>query len=73
MPTKEMLIEKFASGRFLFTITAALVFAWKAIDKTLPIDKISEVILLVIYAYFTRSDRKPENGGNGNAKPPENS
>lgn len=70
MPTKEMLIEKISSGRFLFTVTAAVVFAVKAIDKTLPLDKISEVILLVIYAYFTRSDRKPENGGINGPKPP---
>ena len=68
MTSKELLIEKFTSGRFLFTLTTALVFAAKAIDKSLPIDKVSEVILLVIYAYFTRPDRKPENGGNRNEK-----
>lgn len=57
----EKIIDKCLSGRFIFTIITALVFAYLAITKTLGIDKVTEIILLVVYAYFTRQDRT--NGG----------
>jgi len=49
---------KFLSGRFLFTIVAALVFAWLSITKVMPVDKVYEIILIVVYAYFSRTDRQ---------------
>lgn len=50
--------SKLLSGKFLFTVIAALVFAYCSVAKILPVDKISEVLLLVVYAYFS----KPSNG-----------
>ena len=55
--------EKLLSGRFIFTIVCALVFAVLSINKTLPVDKVMEVILVVVMAYFSRGDRAPTNGG----------
>ena len=52
------MIAKLTSGRFLFTVIAAIVFAWLSIEKTMPVDKVYEIILIVVYAYFSRSDRK---------------
>lgn len=54
------IISKLLSGRFIFTIITALVFAYCSITKILPIDKIHEIILVVVYAYFSRQDRKNE-------------
>ena len=59
----DKLIAKLLSGRFIFTIIAAFVFAILSINKTLPVDKVYEVVLIVIYAYFSRGDR-----ANGNPK-----
>lgn len=53
-------LSKLLSGKFLFTIIAAFVFAYCAITKILPVDKISEVILLVVYAYFSKPPDKPK-------------
>jgi len=55
------ILNKILSGRFIFTIISALVFAYLAITKILPQDKVMEVILVVVYAYFNRPDR--QNGG----------
>lgn len=57
------LLSKLSSGRFLLTVIAGLVFAYCSVTKIMPIDKTTEIILIVIYGYFTR-DRSKENGGN---------
>lgn len=49
---------KLLSGRFIFTIVVALVFAWLSITNIMPVDKIYEIILIVVYAYFSRNDRQ---------------
>ena len=54
------MLNKLLSGRFLFTIIAAIVFAVLAITGKLPTDKVQEVILIVVYAYFSRNDRGKE-------------
>ena len=54
--------EKLLSGRFIFTLVCAFVFAVLSVNKTLPVDKVMEVILVVVMAYFSRGDR-PQNGG----------
>jgi len=56
-------MNKLLSGRFIFTIVAAFVFAVLAIGKIMPVDKVYEVILIVVYAYFSRQDRNQQNGG----------
>ncbi len=57
------MIPKLLSGRFIFTVVCAGVFAVLSINKTLPVDKVMEVILVVVMAYFSRNDRTPTNGG----------
>lgn len=58
------LLEKILSGRFILTVVSAGVFAYLSITKVLPVDKVTEILLIVIYAYFNRQDRKqdPEGG-----------
>jgi hypothetical protein len=58
---KEVL-EKLTSGKFIFTMVAALIFAYCAIKGILPQDKIMEVILVVVYAYFTKSAAETKSG-----------
>lgn len=58
----EKLISKLLSGRFIFTVVAASVFAILSVNKTLPVDKVYELILIVIYAYFSRQDRSNKDG-----------
>jgi len=48
---------KITSGRFIFTIVVAYVFCYMSITGALPTDKITEIMMIVLYAYFTRSDR----------------
>lgn len=53
-------LSKLTSGKFLFTLITGFVFAYCAVTKILPVDKISEIILLVVYAYFSKA--KDTNG-----------
>ncbi|MFA6357350.1 MAG: hypothetical protein WCY09_01590 [Candidatus Omnitrophota bacterium] len=48
------MLSKVLSGRFLFTIIAGIVFAVLAISGKLPVDKVQEIILIVVYAYFSK-------------------
>ena len=57
------MIMKLLSGRFIFTIVAALVFAILSVRGIMPVDKVYEIILIVVYAYFSRQDRTQPNGG----------
>jgi hypothetical protein len=43
-------------------MVAALIFAYCAIRGILPQDKIMEVILVVVYAYFTKSAAETKSG-----------
>ena len=52
--------DKLLSGRFIFTVVSAFVFAYLSVTRVLPVDKITEILLIVIYAYFNRIDRKQE-------------
>lgn len=54
------IIEKLSSGKFIFTMVAAAVFAVLSLQGKLPVDKIHDIILIVLYAYFTK---QKENGG----------
>ena len=51
----EKILSKVLSGKFLFTIISALVFAVMSLKGLLPQDKVMEVVLIVIYAYFTKA------------------
>lgn len=49
--------DKLLSGRFIFTVVGACVFGYLSISGKLGADKVSEILLIIIYAYFSRSDR----------------
>ena len=49
------ILNKCLSGRFILTLIAGLVFAILSVKGTLPVDKVHEVIIIVIYAYFSRN------------------
>jgi hypothetical protein len=51
------IIDKILSGRFIFTVVSAFVFAVLSLRGVLTVDKVMEIILIVIYAYFNRPDR----------------
>ena len=56
-------VDKILSGRFIFTIICAGVFAILSITGKIPADKAVEVIMLVLVFYFTRNDRQKEDNG----------
>jgi hypothetical protein len=56
------MLNKLLSGRWLFTVAAALVFLILSVNKVLPVDKVTEIVLVVVMAYFGRPDRT-QNGG----------
>ena len=45
---------KMLSGRWLLTVLVGLTYAFLACQQFIPIDKVSEITLLVFYAYFTK-------------------
>ena len=55
----ERVVMKLSSGKFLFTMVAAVVFLYCAVTGKLPPDKIYDVISIVLIAYFV----KGQNGG----------
>ena len=50
----ERIIFKITSGRFIFTIVVAGVYAFLACTGKLSDDRINEITLIVLYAYFNR-------------------
>ena len=50
----ERLIWKITSGRFIFTVVVALVYAYLACNQMIGEDRINEITLIVLYAYFNR-------------------
>ena len=53
-------MNKLISGRFIFTIITALVFAWSSYTGKLTQDQIASIILIVVAFYFNRNDRGKE-------------
>ena len=58
VPQKEGIIErlifKLTSGRFIFTVVVAGVYAYLACSQILPENRVTEITLIVLYAYFNR-------------------
>ena len=52
MDLVERLIFKITSGRFIFTIVVAGVYAYLAITGNMADERINEITLIVLYAYF---------------------
>lgn len=50
----KIITEKISSGKFIFTMVAAFVFAVLSLKGIMPVDKVHDIILIVLYAYFTR-------------------
>jgi len=51
----ERFILKVTSGRFIFTLVVAYVYAYLALNGMLSDDRINEITLIVLYAYFSKS------------------
>jgi len=64
MKLSERFFLQFTSGRFIFTVVVAGVYAYLACNGLLATDKIMEITLIVLYAYFTK--QRPDLNGNGN-------
>ena len=59
----EKITDKILSGRFLLTVTCAIVFAYAVQIKLLDAVAIGVIITGVFKDYFGRSDRKIEENG----------
>lgn len=57
MNVLERILTKATSARFVFVIAVAVVYVWLSIKGTLPMDEVIEIMLLVLWGYFNRSDR----------------
>ena len=64
--TKEGYMSKIMSGRWIFTVIAALVFLYCATTKYMSVVDVKEIVMIVIVFYFQRPDR----GQNGTPKQP---
>jgi amino acid permease len=56
-------MNKIFSGRYLWCLISALVFLILSVNKTLPADKVTEIVLVIVMAYFG----KARNDGGKNA------
>jgi len=56
------LVFRVTSGRFIFTIVVALVYAFLAVNGMLTEDRINEITLVVLYAYFSKHREDDLNG-----------
>ena len=57
-------MSKLLSGRFIWCVASAAVFVIMAVRGLLPSDKITEIILVIVMAYFgiQRNDRGQGSG-----------
>lgn len=53
-------LYKFSSGRWILTVTAALVFAILSIRGQIDPKDVMAVVIMVFTLYFTRNDRQPK-------------
>ena len=59
------MLSKLTSGRFIFTVISALVFAHMAVVGKLSGEQAMSIVTLVIAFYFTKNTTQPPNEGNG--------
>ena len=62
----ERFLYKLTSGRFIFTVTAAAVYAYMSINGIIKEERVMEILLIVIYAYFSRPRYKDDEKEDGN-------
>ena len=48
-------MKKILSGKFLFTVAAAVVFMVTSINGTLPAEDVKLIIAVVVTFYFTKA------------------
>jgi amino acid permease len=51
------------SGRFIWCLASALVFIVMSVKGMLAPDKVTEIIIVIVMAYFGRTDRASQTGG----------
>ena len=59
MTIKEIIVAKLTSGKFLMTVAFTLTFCILAVMGKISADKMVEITLVIVYAYFTK---RTENG-----------
>ena len=60
---KQHIIEKFTSGRWLFTVAAAITFVVLSVKQILPPEDVKELLMLIATFYFAqRAVEKQKNG-----------
>lgn len=64
----ERLVFKITSGRFIFTVVVAAVYAYLAVSGNLDEARINEITLIVLYAYFNRPRQDPTDAEDQNGK-----
>ena len=47
-------MNKLTSGRFIFTVVTAMVFAWASIYDLLSSEQVVSVIMLIVAFYFNK-------------------
>jgi len=62
----ERFIWKITSARFILTIIIGSVYAYLAMNGILKEDRVMEITLIVLYAYFSRERQNGNNEKNGN-------
>ena len=50
----DKITSKLTSGKFLLTVISGLVFAVLSVTGKLPTEDVTKILLIIIYAYFTR-------------------
>jgi hypothetical protein len=53
-------MNKWLSGRWIFTVTCALAFIYCVVRKILPPIDIKEIIMLVVVFYFMKNGNTPK-------------
>lgn len=56
MIVRDHVTKKVSSGRWLFTVAAAVVFVFLSCTGALPADDVKSIILVVITFYFTKRE-----------------
>lgn len=52
------MIEKLLSGKFIFTVITAIVFAYSVFSKILTADQTHSIILTIVAFYFYKKEDK---------------
>jgi len=59
VPKVEVSMNKLLSGRFIWCLVSALVFLILSVNRILPADKVTEIVLVIVMAYFGKDRTTP--------------